>query len=149
MRRILLIVCFSLAVATTVRGAEDDYDVYNTHGQRVGELRSRGSSVHYYETDPRQANPSGFEQLQDFIYKLKQRRQQQILQAQQAQLQQAQQAQLQQAAAKEAMLQIEAAAKKYPDFFDYRQDIAEISRRNPNLSAEECYLIAKSRASHK
>ena len=43
--------------------------------------------------------------------------------------------------------QIAAAQVKYPDFLDYREKMIEISQANPNLNAEQTYLLAKGVAS--
>ena len=41
-----------------------------------------------------------------------------------------------------ALRMIETAAKKYPDFYDYKEAIIEMGQRHPTLTPEEAYLLA-------
>jgi hypothetical protein len=45
-----------------------------------------------------------------------------------------------------AMQQVKEAAAKYPDFWDYRDEMIRLARAHPTLTAEEAYHLAKSRA---
>lgn len=40
--------------------------------------------------------------------------------------------------------EVDKCEKKYPDFWDYRQEIWQIASNNPSLSIEQAYLLAKS-----
>ncbi len=41
-----------------------------------------------------------------------------------------------------ALRMIETAAKKYPDFYDYKEAIIEMGQKHPTLTPEEAYLLA-------
>ena len=41
-----------------------------------------------------------------------------------------------------ALRLIESAAKKYPDFYDYKEAIIEMGQKHPTLTPEEAYLLA-------
>lgn len=42
-----------------------------------------------------------------------------------------------------ALKMIEAAAAKYPDFYDYKDTILDYGRKHPTLTPEEAYILAK------
>lgn len=44
---------------------------------------------------------------------------------------------------RDAMQQVQAAQQKYPDFVEYKDSMLRIAQRNPNITAEEAYHIAK------
>lgn len=46
---------------------------------------------------------------------------------------------------REVQRQIEEVAKRYPDFFEYKDEMVEIAKRHPTIGPEEAYLLAKSR----
>lgn len=45
MRTVHFILIFSLLSSTPPLQAEEDYDLYDTRGRRIGEMRSRGSRI--------------------------------------------------------------------------------------------------------
>lgn len=45
-----------------------------------------------------------------------------------------------------AQREVQEVMQKYPDFNHYRTDMVEVAKRNPNISAEEAYLLAKAKA---
>ncbi len=47
----------------------------------------------------------------------------------------------------EMQRQVNETSAKYPDFWDFRNDMVNLARNHPTLTAEDAYLIAKGKAS--